>query len=204
MLAKTKYVLAFGGGFLVGAVSAFFAVKRYYQKIADRDIASIKEMYRVKNEKTKPQDTNKNDAENTPEERGEYEKVVRDLGYSAPSTESLPKPTYSPDDGLIRYAPFVISPDIFGDDEEYGRENLTWYADCVLADEYDEIIYDDQIEKMIGADALNHFGEYVTDAVYVQNDELKMYYEILLDTTNYFDRFPASLDYVLALEEEEE
>ena len=55
----------------------------------------------------------------------------------------------------------------------------------VFADDNDDVI--DDIEGTVGIDSLTHFGEYEDDAVFVRNDELKCYYEILLDHRNYND-----------------
>jgi len=79
----------------------------------------------------------------------------------------------------------VISPDSFGEMDDYNRISLTYYADGVLADEDDEVV--DDVDATVGSDALNHFGEYEDDSVFVRNDSRKCDYEILLDTRNYAD-----------------
>ena len=83
--------------------------------------------------------------------------------------------------------PYVISPDEFGEmeDEDYDKVSFTYYADGVLADEYDEIV--ENIDEIIGEESLTHFGEYEDDSVFVRNDKLKCDYEILLDQRNYSD-----------------
>ena len=59
--------------------------------------------------------------------------------------------------------PYVISPDEFSENNEYETESLTYYSDGVLTDEYDNPIED--IERLVGSDALTHFGEYEDDSV---------------------------------------
>lgn len=81
--------------------------------------------------------------------------------------------------------PYVISPEEFSDIWEYDTISLTYYADNVLTDDEDEVMED--IEGTVGADSLERFGEYEDDAVYVRNDRLKCYYEILKDLRNYSD-----------------
>lgn len=81
--------------------------------------------------------------------------------------------------------PYVISPEEFGEFEEYEKISLTYYADEVLADENDEEV--DDVEEIVGKGSLNHFGEYEDDSVFVRNDRLKCDYEILLDQRNYSD-----------------
>lgn len=81
--------------------------------------------------------------------------------------------------------PYVISPEEFGEGEEYEKISLTYYADQVLADENDELVED--VEGAVGFESLTHFGEYEDDSVFVRNDRLKCDYEILLDQRTYSD-----------------
>lgn len=48
----------------------------------------------------------------------------------------------------------------------------------------------DDIEETIGSDALNHFGEYEDDSVFVRNETLDKEYEILMDTRRFSDVYP--------------
>ena len=79
--------------------------------------------------------------------------------------------------------PYVISPDEFGELDDYDLISLTYYADEVLADDIDEIVED--VDDVVGLDSLTHFGEYEPDSVFVRNDRLKADYEILLDERTY-------------------
>ena len=81
--------------------------------------------------------------------------------------------------------PYVISPEEFGEMYDYEKISLTYFADGVLADDADEAIED--VDEIVGSDALNHFGEYEDDSVYVRDDRKMVDYEILLDTRNYED-----------------
>ena len=81
--------------------------------------------------------------------------------------------------------PYVIPPSEFGDDEDYRQISLTFYADNLLAQEDYTLIED--VENTVGFESLGHFGEDEDDSVYVRNDRLKCYYEILLDDKNYCD-----------------
>ena len=79
----------------------------------------------------------------------------------------------------------VIDPEEFGDEEDYDQVNLTYYADGVLTDDFDNPIED--VEAMVGDYALNSFGDFEPDAVHVRNDATKTYYEILRDERNFAD-----------------
>ena len=88
--------------------------------------------------------------------------------------------------------PYVISPDEYGEMDDYDLYSYTYYADKVLADENNEPIED--VDQRIGLESLNHFGEYGDDSVYVRNDELKADYEILLDNEKYEVLFPRPME----------
>ena len=54
--------------------------------------------------------------------------------------------------------PYVISPEEFGEFEDYERISLSYYADQVLADEDDEKV--DDVDNVVGLESLTHFGEF--------------------------------------------
>ena len=74
---------------------------------------------------------------------------------------------------------YVITPEQFGEYSEYGTKTLTYYADNVLTDEIDNPITSEEMAIMIGPDALDHFGEYEDDSVYIRDEMNEMDYEIL-------------------------
>lgn len=85
----------------------------------------------------------------------------------------------------------VVSPEDFSD-TDYDTESLTYFADGVLTDIYDNRISD--VEDMVGTECLTKFGEYEEDTVYVINDKLKMAYEILKDDDKYYEKYPEEKD----------
>ena len=114
-----------------------------------------------------------------------YANILKENGYRDYSNaESQKKPEKHPVE-IEEDKPYVISPDSFGEMDDYNCISLTYYADGVLADEDDEVV--DDVDATVGSDALNHFGEYEDDSVFVRNDSRKCDYEILLDTRNYAD-----------------
>lgn len=78
----------------------------------------------------------------------------------------------------VKSKPSIISPDDYGEIDYYDQTEFMYMADGVLLNEEQEIV--DNYERLIG-DALQHFGEYEEDSVYVQNDRLKLYIAILKD-----------------------
>ena len=83
----------------------------------------------------------------------------------------------------MRKAPYVISPDEFGELDDYNRISLTYYSDGTLEDEERDIVSD--VDDLIGEESLTHFGEYEDDSVFVRNEYLKTDFEILKDYRSY-------------------
>jgi len=102
---------------------------------------------------------------------------VQELGYI---NEQVMKER---DDVNNMNKPYVIAPEETWE-QDYPTISLTYYEkDGVLADERDKIIKN--ADELVGDDFVSHFGEYEDDCVYVRNDELKVYYEILKDSGSY-------------------
>lgn len=93
-----------------------------------------------------------------------------------------PTPQYS---GDVKTHPRTIGPDSYGEIEEYDQLQYTLYSDGVVADEDFVKLSDSKIESRIGKENLNKFGEYDKYAIYIQNDELKLYIEIISDSESY-------------------
>lgn len=174
--------------FILGAVAGGAAVWMYRRENYisleqhEEEIASVKESYARHEERTETvpsvEPENKSEA-------AEYTRRVQTEGYTeyARTMKSRDKAGTSPSE------PYVISPDEFGEIEEYTRISLTCFADGVLADEYGEEV--DDVEEIIG-DGLHHFGEYEEDSVFVRNDPKRCDYEILKDLRT-FSAFLATL-----------
>lgn len=163
--------------FVAGAATGYLASKKHFKKIADDEIAEIREHYRKKEEIDYEKYTQSKSEQYIGEEapsddlsNDEYDQVIRDSGYSNESDE-----------------PYVISPEAFGEleDEGYDSISLTYYADGILADDTDDVI--DDIQGTVGKHSLTMFGEYEDDAVHVRNERLKTDYEILRDSRYYSD-----------------
>ena len=78
--------------------------------------------------------------------------------------------------------PYIISPDDFMA-SSYESSTLLYYADGVLADSDNNVI--SSYIGLIGPKALNSFGQYQEDTVFVRNDKLKTDFEIILDTREF-------------------
>ena len=169
---SVKIIFAFTLGAAAGVVATQKFFKAKYEAIAQEEIDSVKEVYSKKHK----EDTNEVDENmpTTPEDVEEYQDIVNDLGYTKKEGGSEPVK-----ESKIE----VVPPDEFGQEDGYDLISITYYANGILTDDGDYPI--DDPEEIVGPDALDSFGEWEDDAVYVRNDERKCYYEILRDISDY-------------------
>lgn len=82
--------------------------------------------------------------------------------------------------------PYVIPPLEYGEFEGYRQIELVLYADGIIAED-SEPLEEDEVDRIIGSDALNHFGDYEEDAVYIRNDALQCDYALIRDDREFGD-----------------
>lgn len=170
-----KELLYFVVGAAVGSVVTWFVIKDKYEQKYQEEVTSVKEALKVEkrdatvNEVKKTVEEEVKHALNEKPDIMQYAAKLRDLRYQTNKEEVKTSSVH------------VISPDDFGEEDEYERISLTYYqGDGVLADDLGEIVD----EEIIG-DALSHFGEYEDDSVFCRDDVKKADYEILLDQRSY-------------------
>ena len=180
-------------GAAMGAGAAWYFTKEYYEGIIQDEVDSVKEAFAAKEQSLKPSEKNPTGVEpennlSMSDDVASYEQHLRDAGYTEYSKTVVPSKVPVKEEKpaeTAEGAPYVISPNDFGEIEEYSKVSLTYFADGTLSDEYGVIIED--VEEMIG-DGLSHFGEYEDDSVFVRDDVKQCDYEILksLDTYEEF------------------
>lgn len=171
-----KTIFAFALGAAIGVVVTRNFFKTKYENIANEEIESVKESYaRRKKCEDEAKELIKEVCDRRGyklDERGEYVRMVNNLGYSDDKKDEETDPDIE-----------VIPPDEFGKDDDYDLIGFTYYANGVLTDDGDFPI--DDVESVVGPDALDSFGEWEDDVVYVINRKRKCYYEILKDNSDY-------------------
>ena len=177
MNSKVLYFLSFVMGASVGSFVTWKFVEKKYKQIAQEEIDSVKERFLAMRSEHKEPEENDKMVETVNKDRTAYLSAITDLGYSNNSDINE-----KGGDSMMD-KPYIISPDEFGEFDDYETISLTYYADGVLTDEYNEIV--DDVDNIVGEDSLTHFGEYEDDSVFVRNDSMKSDYEILLDVRNY-------------------
>lgn len=183
-MSKLTYFLVFLGGAAIGSAATWRYAKKKYEQIAQEEIDSVKAIFSKREEV----DTRIPDI-------SEYDTKLHELGYAnyvinrnvgehlTAKKEEMGEREMSTLGWEPNDRPYVISPDEFGEFNDYDTIDLTYYSDGVLVDEDDELVED--IEEIVGVDSLNHFGEYEDDSVFVRNDRMRCDYEILLDHRTY-------------------
>lgn len=183
--------LIFTVGAAIGAGVTWKIVKTKYEKIAQEEVEEVRAYYardtfeEVEKEepevKEAPKSQNSIERIEKAENMRAYHKIIDGSGYKEIDTEEVEDVE----------KPYVISPEEFGEIDDYNTVGLVYFADKVLTDDDNEPI--DDVEGTVGVASLNTFGEYEEDAVHVRNDKRKCDYEILRDLRNYSDVRP---DYV--------
>ena len=181
-----KNLLFFVAGAAIGSFATWKLIEKKYKDLADEEIESVKETFKNRKQritKDEVKDTVEKVINKWKEPKETVEDIVTAEGYytEEEETEEDDESNYTVDvdTGVEVIAPYVITPEQFGEYNEYGTKTLTYYADDVLTDEIDNPITSEEMETMIGPDALDHFGEYEDDSVYIRDEMNEMDYEIL-------------------------
>lgn len=183
-MSKATNFLAFGLGVAVGSIVTRYIVKKKYERLAQEEIDSVKEAFAKLSEDSPREKANQ--AKDKPSV-AEYAAILRNQQYieeDAEEEEEIPADVRisGVEQGDL---PYIIPPEDFGEQDEYGAISLSYYADGVLADDNDEKVMD--IDGLVGVESLGHFGEYEDDSVFVRNDRLKCDFEILMREETYAD-----------------
>lgn len=206
MNSTLKGVLIFVLGAAAGSLATWKLIEKKYKDIAQEEIDSVKDTFSKmkKNEypdkledypdfeefddsddsddvEEEPKSEQKIDRNNKPD-IVEYAKILSETGYTnyAERQDKKEKKGVEP---VEDERPYVISPDEFGEKDGYENVTLTYYADGVLTDYFDNVI--SNVDEVVGFDSLDHFGEYEDDVVFVRNEKMETDYEILRDLRDF-------------------
>lgn len=177
MSNAVKYAFVFTVGAAIGSAVAWKLSKTKYERIAQEEIDSVKEVFANRYESATVNTVVEEEEECTGSV-SEYEEQLRK--YSAERYSNASNVNTKAAD-----TPYVIPPELFGEMDDYDRITLNYYSDFVLTDELNELVED--VDATIGSESLDSFGEYEEDCVYVRNDRLKCDYEILWREKKYSD-----------------
>ena len=202
---KAFGLVIFVAGAGIGSAVTWIFTKKKYSNLAKKEIDSVKEAFANRKEVFREQKNDIND--NSEQPNSQADKAAKALkkksimDYSSFSKYEELNKKYSNEKKLGKECPYVISPDEFGEFDDYEKISLTYYSDKVLTDDNDDIIED--VDAVVGIGSLDHFGEYEEDSVFVRNDQRMCDYEILLDTRTYSEAMKDEKPY-LHLDEDDE
>lgn len=186
-MSKTHFAV-FMAGATVGAAAAWLYCKRHYEQIAQEEIDSVKAAFAERKapnpDKQSKENQKKADMAKLKPDLVNYAAKLQEQGYTNYAAKNDKIEEKEDDDSVVE-KPYIISPEEYGEFDEYTKLSLTYYSDGTLADDDDEIV--DDIDETVGSDFADHFGEYEDDSVFVRNDRLKCDYEILRDNRSYAD-----------------
>lgn len=175
--------IAFVAGAAVGCLSTWQYFKTKYEKIADEEVESVKQVFL--SQENKKEELNK---ELEPENKiptitkkkdlKEYKDLLEEVNYSGFSKNEEVEEVRNPT------VPYLISFDEFGQMEDWKEMQITYYADDILVDQDDDIVMD--AEDQFGYECLKEFDDPdCGDAIYVRNELLETDYEIVRDSNTY-------------------
>lgn len=174
-----KNVLIFSLGAATGSLVAWRLLKTKYEQYVQTEIDSYKENVRVKEEKPVEDEVSEATDDTAKETVSPFKAELNSLVGRYRSDN------YEKEDSKLVREPYVISPEDYGTRDGYECVSLTYYADGVLTDEWDNVIHDP--DEIVGEDFETHFGEYEDDSVFVRNEAEQRDYEILRDLNTFVD-----------------
>ena len=186
---KTASIFMFALGAVIGSLATWKYTKTKYERIAQEEIDSVKEVFRKQTNTVEQHTEEECEDETEIEEEGPIDEEYRDYrsiaGRYNTAIESDVKNEQKGGGKTMNEKPYVISPDDFGELDGYETSSLTYYADGVLEDDYYVVIEEDAVDDMVGIESLEHFGDYENDTVFVRNEKLKTDFEIQRDLRKY-------------------
>ena len=179
---KMSSAIIFCGGVFIGGFLTWDFFKTKYEKIADEEIASVKETF----EHREPSPDKNYKVEEALKGNDAYINIIDSNGYRNYSNTEIETEKKGGTADMELKQPYVITPEQYEDNVDYTKVSLTWYNDEVLEDDWGNVLDPDDV---IGSDALKTFGQYEKDSVFVRDDEEQIDYEVLLDTRSYKETY---------------
>lgn len=190
---KLSSVIIFCGGVFIGGFLTWDFFKTKYEKIADEEIASVKETFEHREPRPdknyKVEEALKGNDEYINVSPGVAERIIKIIdsnGYRNYSNTEIETDKKGGTADMELKQPYVITPEQYEDNVDYTKVSLTWYSDEVLEDDWGNVLDPDDV---IGSDALKTFGQYEKDSVFVRDDDEQIDYEVLLDTRSYKETY---------------
>lgn len=197
------FMLAVGAA--IGSTATWVYSQNKYSQLIQSEIEKTKEYYSDK-ESDKPEEPDIQDPEEEKQLEEEKKKavqtsadIINQSGYDMnsysdytrfskpkeehPETVQKNLETFGSDENF----PVVIAPESYGEIEDYATHEYTYFKDGVVVDDDGDVIDPEKVRSMLGIDFASHIGDFEADAVHIQNDLMKTYFEILAEPYDYND-----------------
>ena len=179
-------VFLFTAGLVMGSVVTWKMTKDKYEQWANDEIRMMREYYNQKEEEyyeeedldEEPIEAEVRTERSTKPDLTEYTSRLNESGYTDYS-EISKKDEEEDNESDMEEKPYVISPEEFGDFDDYETIELTYYKNGYVTDDQDILMSNDEVEEAIGWNNITRMGEYEEDALHVRNEKRKTDYEIL-------------------------
>lgn len=181
---KIKNILIFVAGAVIGSVATARLVKEKYERLAEDEIADMRDYYNEKikkkvSEKSEEKSEEKSSTETTDEDdvEKEYNKIVTDYNKAFVSSEETKRIVESKEcDADDEKSIYIINPQEFGMPDDYETAFLNYYTDGYVTDDFDDVIEDP--ERLIGKEALGNIGKFTEGLIHVRNESEMTDFEI--------------------------
>ena len=195
MNCKLFNAMIFAAGAVIGSAVTWKVLKTKYDKEYEQkyqeEVKEAKAFYKKKAEATVEEDKPVYKVGDNKPDIMEYAAKIQELGYKENAANEGQKYVRKEEDSMEN-EPYVITEEEF-DEAGYDTETLTYYADGVLTDWFNDPV--DEPDSLVGPGTLEHFNELADgDTVFVRNDNHMTDYEIQRDHRNYWDAFPESTE----------
>lgn len=205
---KVFNIILFTTGAAIGSTVAWFIAKTKYEQIVQEEIDSVKNEYNrlsklvrnkfgtvthddeelnIKYEFEDNESDYNRDLTEDEQDVIEYHKLAGKYHSSCDTDGNYENDEEGDagDEDEAQYinGPYVICPEDFANNPPgFNAQPLDYFADGILADSWGVQL---DIDETIGEDAINHFGEYADDIVYVRNERKELDYEVIKDPRTY-------------------
>lgn len=197
------FMLAVGA--VIGSAVTWVYSQKKYSQLIQSEIEKTKEYYSDK-ESDKPEEPDIQDPEEEKQLEEEKKKavqtsadIINQSGYDMSSYSDYTRFSKSKEEhpetvqknletfGSDENFPVVIAPESYGEIEDYATHEYTYFKDGVVVDDDGDVIDPEKVRSMLGIDFASHIGDFEADAVHIQNDLMKTYFEILAEPYDYND-----------------
>lgn len=191
MKSKILCIATFLGGFGMGSLITWVAIKDYYRQKEEEAVESVKKSlddYYSSKERAKMNEELKEEQANIILNNSYSSKLLSNEKNETEASSNETEVEESEEkiemnNPVTNDVPYSISPDDFAEITDYDVRSLFLYADGVVASD-DDVPVENPTE-LLGDDYEDYIGEYEEDCAYFRNDQLETDFELLVSSKTY-------------------